>query len=223
MKQRTPGDSTVNFNGGTVRAIANQPQFITNLSTANIQAGGLIVDSNGFNVATNQSFGGVGSLTKKSAGTFTMTAGNTYAGNTVIEAGTLSITNPTLSLADAADVLMNSTAIFDLNFSGTDAIRSLFVDGVAQAVGTWGSLASLATNKRAFFTGNGILNVMLVPAGVPGDYNGNGTVDAADYVLWRNGGPLQNEVETVGSVTAEDYTAWRSTFRQHAPGIWRGR
>ena len=23
------------------------------------------------------------------------------------------------------------------------------------------------------------------PVGVPGDYNGNGTVDAADYVLWR--------------------------------------
>ena len=31
------------------------------------------------------------------------------------------------------------------------------------------------------------------PAGVTGDYNGNGTVDAADYVLWRNGGPLQND------------------------------
>jgi hypothetical protein len=47
---------------------------------------------------------------------------------------------------------------------------------------------------------------------VPGDYNGNGTVDAADYVLWRNGGPLQNEVATVGSVTPEDYTEWRARF-----------
>jgi hypothetical protein len=45
-----------------------------------------------------------------------------------------------------------------------------------------------------------------------GDYNGNGTVDAADYVLWRNGGPLLNEVETIGSVTPEDYTAWRANF-----------
>src|SRR4051794_3444149 len=31
-------------------------------------------------------------------------------------------------------------------------------------------------------------------AGVQGDFNNNGTVDAADYVLWRNGGPLANEV-----------------------------
>ena len=49
-------------------------------------------------------------------------------------------------------------------------------------------------------------------AAVPGDYNNNGKVDAADYVQWRNGGPLQNEVATVGTVTPEDYTEWRSRF-----------
>jgi hypothetical protein len=47
---------------------------------------------------------------------------------------------------------------------------------------------------------------------VAGDYNGNGVVDMADYVLWRNGGPLQNEVNTPGTVDATDYTAWRSRF-----------
>ncbi|MCC7086617.1 MAG: hypothetical protein IT427_16585 [Pirellulales bacterium] len=52
----------------------------------------------------------------------------------------------------------------------------------------------------------------LTPVGVPGDYNGNGTVDAADYVLWRNGGPLQNEVDTPGVVNAADYTAWQARF-----------
>jgi len=50
------------------------------------------------------------------------------------------------------------------------------------------------------------------PPVVPGDYNGNGTVDAADYVLWRKGGPLQNEVDTPGTVNAADYTAWRARF-----------
>ena len=29
---------------------------------------------------------------------------------------------------------------------------------------------------------------------MPGDYNGNGVVDGPDYVVWRNGGPLLNEV-----------------------------
>ncbi|HEX3599240.1 MAG TPA: PEP-CTERM sorting domain-containing protein [Lacipirellulaceae bacterium] len=48
--------------------------------------------------------------------------------------------------------------------------------------------------------------------GVPGDYNGNGVVDAADYVLWRNGGPLQNEGASTGTVDAADYDFWRAHF-----------
>jgi hypothetical protein len=63
--------------------------------------------------------------------------------------------------------------------------------------------------QSAFFDD---LSLDLAVAGVPGDYNGNGTVDAADYVQWRNRGPLQNEVETPGIVTDEDYIAWRARF-----------
>jgi hypothetical protein len=47
---------------------------------------------------------------------------------------------------------------------------------------------------------------------IPGDYNNNGTVDAADNVLWRNGGPLANEVDNPGTINAQDYTEWRSRF-----------
>jgi hypothetical protein len=49
---------------------------------------------------------------------------------------------------------------------------------------------------------------------LPGDYNQNGTVDAADYVLWRNGGPLQNDA-TPG-VQPGDYDVWRANFGQTA-------
>ena len=48
--------------------------------------------------------------------------------------------------------------------------------------------------------------------GVTGDYNNNGVVDAADYVLWRNGGPIQNEGASPGTIDAADYTFWRSRF-----------
>jgi hypothetical protein len=60
--------------------------------------------------------------------------------------------------------------------------------------------------------------VTVLPEGVPGDYNNNGAVDAADYVLWREGGPLQNEVESVGTVTAADYDAWRARFGNTTAG-----
>lgn len=60
------------------------------------------------------------------------------------------------------------------------------------------------------------MQIITTAPGVPGDYNGNGVVDMADYVLWRNGGPLQNEINTPGVVDASDYTAWRANFGNHA-------
>jgi hypothetical protein len=59
---------------------------------------------------------------------------------------------------------------------------------------------------------------VVTPPGVPGDYNQNGVVDAADYVVWRNNlgsaVALPNEGSgiTPGSVTTEDYTYWRSRY-----------
>lgn len=49
---------------------------------------------------------------------------------------------------------------------------------------------------------------------VAGDYDGNGRVDAADYVMWRNGGPLQND--STPSVQPADYDVWRAHFGQTA-------
>ncbi len=48
--------------------------------------------------------------------------------------------------------------------------------------------------------------------GLAGDYNNDGTVDAADYTIWRDGGALLNETETAGTVTQEDYTAWATNY-----------
>lgn len=49
-------------------------------------------------------------------------------------------------------------------------------------------------------------------AGVPGDYDGSGLVDAGDYVVWRKGGTLQNEVADPNTISAADYTEWRARF-----------
>jgi hypothetical protein len=53
--------------------------------------------------------------------------------------------------------------------------------------------------------------------GVPGDYNNDGEVNAADYTVWRDhlGQTFQLDNEgpdTPGSVTAEDYNFWKSQF-----------
>lgn len=67
-----------------------------------------------------------------------------------------------------------------------------------------------------------VLGAFTVKVGVPGDYNDNGVVDAADYVLWRNGGPLHFEIDTPGTVNAADYTAWRARFGKTTGGAGSG-
>jgi fibronectin-binding autotransporter adhesin len=64
------------------------------------------------------------------------------------------------------------------------------------------------------------------PVGVAGDYNENGTVDAADYVVWRNNlneGGLPNEGGiSPGMVDNDDYVFWRSRFGATAGGAGSG-
>jgi hypothetical protein len=63
-----------------------------------------------------------------------------------------------------------------------------------------------------------------VPVGVPGDYNSDGIVNAADYTVWRNhlgqSFTLPNEVAgvTPNQVTQEDYTAWKTRFGNTSSG-----
>jgi autotransporter-associated beta strand protein len=144
---------------------------------------------------------GSGGLTKHGAGTLVLSnSANDYDGDTEIlaGAGTLSIASPFLN--DLADVYLNTGGIFNLNFSGTDTIRSLYVDGVGQAPGTYGA----ADLGGSLISGSGTLTVTTLP-GLLGDYNDDGVVDAADYVVWRKD-PSNNGGDPGG------YEVWAANF-----------
>jgi fibronectin-binding autotransporter adhesin len=153
--------------------------------------------------------GAGGSIVKSGAGMLTLSGANTYSGDTWVQAGTLKINNAYLS--NSADVYINSGATLNLNFSGSDTVDSLFINGVSQLAGIWGAIGSGATYQTSRLTGTGRLLVTNAIT-IPGDYNGNGAVDAADYIAWRNGGPLQNEVDGAGTINQADYVAWRERF-----------
>lgn len=59
-----------------------------------------------------------------------------------------------------------------------------------------------------------------VPPSTPGDYNDDGTVDAADYVVWRYNvnapaGTLDNDIDG-GPIGPEQYNTWRAYFGESA-------
>lgn len=66
----------------------------------------------------------------------------------------------------------------------------------------------------SFYDGEQFVTVP-VAAGVPGDYNANGVVDAADYTRWRDtvgtSTTLPNDT-TPGTVSTADYEVWRARF-----------
>jgi serralysin len=75
-----------------------------------------------------------------------------------------------------------------------------------------------AINSPTNFAGStGSVN-LAPPAGPTGDYNGNGSVDAADYVVWRNtlNQPVSAGTGADGSgngmIDAADYDFWRARF-----------
>jgi hypothetical protein len=69
----------------------------------------------------------------------------------------------------------------------------------------------------------GTVTLAVPSAGVAGDYNGNGTVDAADYVVWRqNLGQTfalpNRDPSNSGVINQQDYTYWKGHFSNSGAG-----
>jgi hypothetical protein len=102
----------------------------------------------------------------------------------------------------------------------TKSFTALPTDGVtARHYNLQNGQTSLGTNNPTNYGGT-TGSVNLPPPVMPtGDYNGNGTVDAADYVRWRdtlsqtvspNGSGADGNAN--GTIDAGDYSFWRARF-----------
>ncbi len=119
-----------------------------------------------------------------------------------------------VQIENGARVLdVNGNAIFTGNVLSNQSFKDYKVNlpaGTANSVIRFESLSTFVNEIVALDD----VRVAVKTAPLTGDFNGNGAVDAADYVLWRNGGPLQND-PTEG-VQPGDYNVWRSNFGRTA-------
>jgi len=156
------------FNGGTLRATDNNTSFVpshANLASK-VQAGGAVIDSNGFNITIadnlehDAALGATadGGVTKNGTGTLTLSGANTYTGTTTLNAGTLAIVNNT-----------GDTVTYAGQVSGTGGLLSL---GGANTVNFTGGLSMTnaastltATGSDARINSNGVFNAAVRASG----------------------------------------------------------
>jgi hypothetical protein len=95
----------------------------------------------------------------------------------------------------------------------------------ASRVGTFsntpGNLLSTELGDFAVhYTPTAVVLTPFVGQPIMGDYNNNGRVDAADYIVWRNqigtSVPLLNEGASPGTVDQADYDFWKTNFGKTA-------
>jgi fibronectin-binding autotransporter adhesin len=165
--------ATFNFNGGTLKANASSTNFFQGNTVAPVipittivKSGGAIIDTDTNSVSFleplqhDATLGGTpdGGLTKLGTGVLVLGNTNTYTGNTVVSNGTLELVQ--LSLATNSTVTIGSTAVLQLDPTGTNQIAGLTINGVSKASGIY----SAATDPT-YLTGLGSL---LVGSGTTG-------------------------------------------------------
>jgi autotransporter-associated beta strand protein len=99
-------------------------------------------------------------LIKTGVGKLTLSAINTYDGDTKVEAGTLKLAGSS-TLPDGAALWVADGAKVDLAAGVNETVKNLYVNGESVDAGTWGSSASGAGHvDDAHFAGSGVLTVL---------------------------------------------------------------
>jgi autotransporter-associated beta strand protein len=172
------GNATVNFNGGILKARESQGAFITNLDVANVQAGGITIDSNGFDLGISQTLSGTGGLTKIGSGVLEFSGTATYTGDTNVAAGTLRLANGTA---------LTSSRIVPLS-GGTVAIAPYLQASVGGLAPNAGGLTDAGNGYVTVEAGLSVTDMLTALLAGRGDGSWNGTSGITSSAAASSGG-----------------------------------
>lgn len=121
-------------------------------------------------------------------------------------------------LSDLYSTSVDNVSLLAQPAAFVDGASSTFSDADIAAVAAGADSASQRQTATAFFDNFKVRQI------APGDYNLDGAVDAADYVIWRhNAGAMQPSLaadgDGNGNVNQADYDVWRSSFGSAAPAL----
>jgi len=144
---------------------------------------------------------GSGSIIKTGGQTASLTASNSYAGNTIVNAGILDLEQP--GLVANTTVIITNNAVLNLNFAGTNIIGALVLNGTNQSAGIYD-----ATSGAPFITGSGALQVVSTtpPVLTMTSLGGNQL-----QFSWTGGGTLQSQTNSLNTGLGTNWANYPGT------------
>ena len=153
---------TANFkaNGGTIGAKASWTSTVPVVIAASSTFQAADAADAAFDITLNAGVSGTGGLTKTGGGTLTVgVVAPDYSGDTTVSSGTLSLAQPNENNESSA-VWIDSGALLNLNFVGTDKVEALFINGVQQLEGIYEAVGNPGSGiEISSITGTGTLTV----------------------------------------------------------------
>jgi len=186
LTQTGTTSATLNLNGGVLKATKANTGFLTGTITNVVKTGGAKIDTNSFAITIGQALihdAGLestvdGGLTKSGTGTLTLSTANTFTGRTLVNAGTLALSNVLALQNSALDVSGAGTVTFTAGtntytLGGLQGVGTLTATGKTIGLNSSGSSAVTITGSGDFqvgaaitvaataFTFDGTLNITL--------------------------------------------------------------
>lgn len=145
------GTGSLSFDGGGVRALSDQSNWLSGFATSLVGSGGAYFDTNGHSISLGTVLGGAGGIVKQGEGTLTLNKLNALLGDSLVTGGTLAIAH-SRALGNGGVRVENGTLFVNRDVSISNEVV-LAGGALAERHGAGSNLAGALQAKSSFAGG----------------------------------------------------------------------